>query len=575
MNKRIPEEHDVIDISGEEFSRRSHTSNPGSYRVPYSTPKTQAYQYQNTTCRPSIVTYRSVYTDSEPWRFQWVSDDEPKAPVEAPSSPNYVPGPEHTPSPDYVLGPEEPEQAPLSPNYVPEPQRIPEEDPAIYPVERRGDDYLEESSNDDDDDEELEDSEDDDEEEEEHLALADSSIVPVDDHVPSAEDTEAFEIRDESAPTHALIAEYASAPTPPSPPSSPLSPLSSPLPQIPSPPLTLPAPPTTSPTYAEAPLGYRVAGIRLRAASPSTHHPSEIPSPPMLLPSTSHIDDTPEADMLLRKRARFTTLTSGFKVGESSAAAGARQPVLDVITGGCHPWMYCVWIVGHRIEDVWEDMRASKARCTMQSGMETTIYSNHEAITFELQGNQLRLVCTIALARIQTLEGREPARIDDTENAGSSYALADLEANRTSRNGDDSHDSGTGSRRIERDARECNYSNFLKCQPLNFKGTKGVVGPGEKKQYGVSKPLCPKCNYHHDGQCAPKCTNCKRTGHLTQGPINHPATQQQLESPQGTNTNSNDVNGNVPPKQPYALNLFDTHGADQEFRVYPAFSSYD
>ncbi|GJW41925.1 putative reverse transcriptase domain-containing protein [Tanacetum coccineum] len=33
--------------------------------------------------------------------------------------------------------------------------------------------------------------------------------------------------------------------------------------------------------------------------------------------------------------------------------------------------------------------------------------------------------------------------------------------------------------------------------------------------YGGPKPLCPKCNYHHDGQCAPKCANCKRTCHLT------------------------------------------------------------
>ncbi|GKE35072.1 ribonuclease H-like domain-containing protein [Tanacetum coccineum] len=28
---------------------------------------------------------------------------------------------------------------------------------------------------------------------------------------------------------------------------------------------------------------------------------------------------------------------------------------------------------------------------------------------------------------------------------------------------------------------------------------------GEKKHYGGSKPLCSKCNYHHDGLCAPKC----------------------------------------------------------------------
>nr|GFA55455.1 putative reverse transcriptase domain-containing protein [Tanacetum cinerariifolium] len=27
---------------------------------------------------------------------------------------------------------------------------------------------------------------------------------------------------------------------------------------------------------------------------------------------------------------------------------------------------------------------------------------------------------------------------------------------------------------------------------------------GEKKHYGGSKPLCSKCNYHHDGPCAPK-----------------------------------------------------------------------
>nr|GEW52742.1 hypothetical protein [Tanacetum cinerariifolium] len=31
-----------------------------------------------------------------------------------------------------------------------------------------------------------------------------------------------------------------------------------------------------------------------------------------------------------------------------------------------------------------------------------------------------------------------------------------------------------------------------------------AVGTREKKPYGGSKPLCPKCNYHHDGECAPK-----------------------------------------------------------------------
>nr|GFB28214.1 hypothetical protein [Tanacetum cinerariifolium] len=37
---------------------------------------------------------------------------------------------------------------------------------------------------------------------------------------------------------------------------------------------------------------------------------------------------------------------------------------------------------------------------------------------------------------------------------------------------------------------------------------------GEKKHYSRSKPLCSKCNYHHDGPCAPKCHKCNRFGHL-------------------------------------------------------------
>ncbi|GJV69994.1 hypothetical protein Tco_1485503 [Tanacetum coccineum] len=60
-------------------------------------------------------------------------------------------------------------------------------------------------------------------------------------------------------------------------------------------------------------------------ASPYTHHPSEIPSPPLLLPSTTHRDDLLETDMLLQKRARFTAPTGRFEVGVSSSVATARQ----------------------------------------------------------------------------------------------------------------------------------------------------------------------------------------------------------------------------------------------------------
>nr|GEZ44770.1 hypothetical protein [Tanacetum cinerariifolium] len=40
-----------------------------------------------------------------------------------------------------------------------------------------------------------------------------------------------------------------------------------------------------------------------------------------------------------------------------------------------------------------------------------------------------------------------------------------------------------------------------------------TAASGEKKQYGGSRPLCAKCNYHHDGPCALKCRNCNKIGH--------------------------------------------------------------
>ncbi|GJY97208.1 hypothetical protein Tco_0514118 [Tanacetum coccineum] len=275
-----------------------------------------------------------------------------------PASPDYVPGPEHPPSPieiPYVPEPEYPEylvpsedEAPiedqplptdaspiaLSPGYVPDsdPEEDPEEDSeeehADYPT--NGGDGDDEPYDDDSDD----DTDDEEEEEEEHLAPADSSAAPIADLVPSARDTGAFET-DESAPTprapqtivpfaqtrlrraqktvrleppmsasmEARIAEYAAAPTPPLP--------------IAYLPLPLPSPLTTSPTDAGVPLGYRAAGIRMRAAAAS---------PPSLLPSTSHRTDVPEAEMPPQERACFTTPAPGCEIGESSAAGVARRP---------------------------------------------------------------------------------------------------------------------------------------------------------------------------------------------------------------------------------------------------------
>ncbi|GKG41071.1 hypothetical protein Tco_0470283, partial [Tanacetum coccineum] len=85
--------------------------------------------------------------------------------------------------------------AALSLSYVP--YSDPEEEHADYPADGGdGDDEPSDDDSDDDtddDDEEPFEDEEDDEEEEEHLALADSSAIPVVDPIPLARDTEAFE----------------------------------------------------------------------------------------------------------------------------------------------------------------------------------------------------------------------------------------------------------------------------------------------------------------------------------------------------------------------------------------------
>ncbi|GJY69056.1 hypothetical protein Tco_0472038 [Tanacetum coccineum] len=230
--------------------------------------------------------------------------------LQAPPSPDYVPGPEYPPLPEFVPEPIYPEflppedevfpaeEQPLpaavsptanSPGYITdsdpeEGKEDPEEDLIDYPAGGGDDDDDESSDDDEDDDDDVE--EDEDEEEEQHPALADSVPPPV----------------------H-LIARLLEIPSPPP---SPLSPWSSPLPQIPSPPLPVSSPraesPSTSHSLPLPPpiilLHTRAFVAMMRAATPSTyilasrsetppsrtplllHIPLPTPSPPLLLPST-------------------------------------------------------------------------------------------------------------------------------------------------------------------------------------------------------------------------------------------------------------------------------------------------
>ncbi|GJW43501.1 hypothetical protein Tco_0072300 [Tanacetum coccineum] len=235
----------------------------------------------------------------------WMLDDPyVQVALQAPPSPDYIPGPEEPQSPPlpyFIPEPVYPEYMPQedevfpaeeqplpatasptaqSPDYVLESDpkvdpeedddEDPQEDPIDYPADGGYDGDDEDESSEDDD--EVDIKADDDEEEEEHPAPADSAVValPAADQAPSAEETKPFET-DESAatpPPHpayrvtARISIPAPVPTPvwsdakvarllaiSTPPSSPLSPWSSPLPQIPSPPL----PPIPSPSLPVSP----------------------------------------------------------------------------------------------------------------------------------------------------------------------------------------------------------------------------------------------------------------------------------------------------------------------------------
>ncbi|GJR42677.1 hypothetical protein Tco_1310780, partial [Tanacetum coccineum] len=269
-----------------------------------------------------------------------------EAALQAPPSPDYVPGPEEPeqapPSLDYVPGPEHAndeivaEDQPdaedasptaQSPNYVSEsdpeadPEKDDDEDPEEDPVDYSADggddrDDEDESSEEDEDDEvDMEADEDEEEEEEEHPTPADSVVValPATDQAPSAEETKLLET-DESADTPppdlayrviAMISIPAPVPMPvwsdaevarllaiSTPPSSLLSPWSSPLPQIPSPSLPLSPPsPVLSPAPPPSPihsLGHRAAMIRMRAEAASTSHSLPLPPPFILSPTRSN-----------------------------------------------------------------------------------------------------------------------------------------------------------------------------------------------------------------------------------------------------------------------------------------------
>nr|GEX37634.1 putative reverse transcriptase domain-containing protein [Tanacetum cinerariifolium] len=281
-----------------------------------------------------------------------------------------------------------------------------------------------------------------------------------------------------AASTKALIVEYAFAPTPPLPPPSPLTPLSSPLPQIPSPHLPLPSPPLLF-EVEESSIAVGVARQTRLDFTYGTNY--------------EFIDTLNASIEDLEERASTTLEGVGKRV--TDFATTLRQKTEEIYV---------------RHKDAQDDRAFLRAQINMLR--RDRRYFSSMSFAFEREA----MYAPEAWSHLENRSMALEALIKAHE--------AQYEATKTSRNEYDSHNSGI-SRRTERATCECTYSDFLKCQPFNFKGTKGVVGLTQWRMF-------PKES--DEVECVPKCNNCKKVGHLARD-CRSPATTANNQRAPGAN----------------------------------------
>nr|GFA96453.1 reverse transcriptase domain-containing protein [Tanacetum cinerariifolium] len=252
-------------------------------------------------------------------------------------------------------------------------------------------------------------------------------------------------------------------------------------------------------------------------------------SSPFPLPPTSHAydqaqlgrraamihkkDDILVEDMPPRRIFALTGPSPGCDVAESSAAAAVRAPrsqydFVDTVEAG----QGLIRSPGHdtrtiaraadraedasyvrrqesknfytQLLDAKTDRKDIRLEIDVVRGQriayETELQEVHQAyLSSEARNKEL-------LARLETLETYKsrmeimPVTRQGTNDAmtpESIQAMIDraIQRNSTPTQDDVSQSSGEGLRRPVQPARVCSYTNFMKCQPLNFKGTEGVV----------------------------------------------------------------------------------------------------
>nr|GEY99658.1 hypothetical protein [Tanacetum cinerariifolium] len=188
---------------------------------------------------------------------------------------------------------------------------------------------------------------------------------------------------------------------------------------------------------------------------------------PLSIPSTSGSESIPEADIPLQKRARFTTPTSRYEIGESYVATAAARQIRPTLT-----------IAEKRRAD---DKLIGRLRRERR-------YFRTLATTYAKEDAHSRDYCTRIMDYSRTTRANpdstrtttatEPMTQEDINNLIAQRvadALAEYEIQRNSVvNGDTSNTAGTGPRTV-RPTRECTYKDYLNCGPLKFNGTEGII----------------------------------------------------------------------------------------------------
>nr|GEZ13905.1 putative reverse transcriptase domain-containing protein [Tanacetum cinerariifolium] len=295
----------------------------------------------------------------------------------------------------------------------------------------------------------------------------------------------------------------------------------------------------------------RASMVLMRSAAPSTFilaprsktppigTPPLLPIPlptssfplPLLLPSTSGSESIPEADMPLQKRTRFTTPTGGYDVGESFVVAAARQIRPALIVDDSRRADDRLIDRLRRYRRYFRTLSTTYARevkfasCTL-IGSALTWWNSHmravsQEVAYSMPWKTLRQMITTKMfpeesdeieryvgglpemirANVMSYEPKLMQKAIEFANDQMDQKLLRI----FDRQADNKRKFNNTSR---------NQQNQQPFKRNNNVAQAYAAGSGEKKPYGGTKPLCPKCNFYHDGPCRPKCTHCKRTGHI-------------------------------------------------------------